>query len=120
MSLASEQSQPAKADLSNWRASPFNRWAFRNISELLPVAEVAAGSHALPLPTKLQSFDRFSLATGKDAPLSLPDFLRATATDGFVILHDEKVVYEFYDHGTTAGTPHILMSATKSVTGLIA
>lgn len=120
MSLASEQSQPAKADLSNWRASPFNRWAFRNIAELLPVAEVAAGSHALPLPTKLQAFDRFSLATGKDAPLSLPDFLRATATDGFVILHDEKVVYEFYDHGITADTPHILMSATKSVTGLIA
>src|SRR5262245_65467294 len=104
MSLASEQSQPAKADLSNWRASPFNRWAFRNISELLPVAEVAAGSHALPLPTKLQAFDRFSLAAGKDAPLSLADFLRATEKDGFVILHVEQVVYEVYIPGCTDNT----------------
>ena len=51
---------------------------------------------------------------------SLHDVLGATATDGFVILQDGHIIHEFYDHGTTATTPHIVMSATKSVTGLIA
>jgi hypothetical protein len=32
------------ADLSNWRGSPFNRWAFRNIDALMPTAPIWAGS----------------------------------------------------------------------------
>ena len=111
---------PASANLSNWRTSPFSRWAFRNIRAILPVAEIENAGAGLPLPTRLKSFDQFRLASGNGASLTLEDVLKTTATDGFMILHDGQVVYEFYDHGTAADTPHILMSATKSVTGLIA
>lgn len=122
MSLATDQSPPlsAQANLSNWRNSPFNRWAFRNIREIIPVDDIENAGNVTPLPVKPQSMDRFGLASGDGAILSLDDVLHATATDGFVILHDGQIVYEFYDYGTTADTPHILMSATKSVTGLIA
>jgi CubicO group peptidase (beta-lactamase class C family) len=120
MPLASHQSQQAKADLSNWRTSPSNRWAFRKIDALLPVAEIADGGDVAPLPDRRQELDQFGLATDKAGVLSLEDFLRATSTDGFVVLHHGELVYEFYDHGTTADTPHILMSASKSITGLIA
>jgi CubicO group peptidase (beta-lactamase class C family) len=122
MSLATDPgpSVSAEANLSNWRTSPFNRWAFRNIREFLPVADIDNGADVSPLPARPQSLDRFSLTWGDGAPLTLEKFLQATATDGLVILQDGKIVFEFYDHGTTAQTPHILMSATKSVTGLIA
>jgi CubicO group peptidase (beta-lactamase class C family) len=51
--------------------------------------------------------------------LSLSNFQAATATGALVILLDGSIVYEFHDHGMTTHTPHILMSASKSVVGLI-
>jgi CubicO group peptidase (beta-lactamase class C family) len=37
-----------------------------------------------------------------------------------VILHDGAVVFEAYDQGLTPHAPHIIMSATKSIVGLVA
>ena len=33
----------SEADLSNWRLSPFSRWAFHNVEKIIPVATVKAG-----------------------------------------------------------------------------
>ena len=44
----------------------------------------------------------------------------STATDALVVLHDGAVVCEHYAHGNAAATPHVLMSATKAVVGLLA
>ena len=122
MSLASEQSPlpPERADRSNWRTTPFSRWTFRNVREIIPVADIENGGGVWPLPARSRALDGFKLASDDGNFLSLHDVLRATATDGFVILKDGHIIHEFYDHGTTAATPHIVMSATKSVTGLIA
>jgi CubicO group peptidase (beta-lactamase class C family) len=109
------------ADLSNWRTSPFNRWAFRNVRALIPVADIeAAPDGVLALPERPVALDAFALRLPDGSSLELEDFLAATATDGLVILHDGRIVFEFDDGGTSQRTPHILMSATKSVIGLIA
>jgi CubicO group peptidase (beta-lactamase class C family) len=63
--------------------------------------------------------DAFALKLPNGSSLNLDGFLRATATDGVVIVQDGRVVFEVYANGTTRDTPHILMSATKSVTGLV-
>lgn len=42
-----------------------------------------------------------------------------TNTDGFVVLHRGRLVFEYYANGMTAGTPHTLMSVTKSMLGLL-
>jgi CubicO group peptidase (beta-lactamase class C family) len=34
-------------------------------------------------------------------------------------MQDSEIVHEFYDHGMTEHTRHILMSASKSIVGLI-
>lgn len=109
----------APADLTNWRRQPFNQWAFRNIPALIPVAEVPALGPTLVLAEAPADLSGFSLSTPK-GPLSLEAVLGATATDGVVVLKDGRVVFETYAHGLDAATPHILMSATKSVTGLLA
>jgi CubicO group peptidase (beta-lactamase class C family) len=123
MSLASEQNPPVseQANRSNWRSTPFSRWAFRNIRDLFPVADIGnAASNPMALPARPLTFEPFRLASGSGSSMSLEEVLRATATDGFVILFGGRLVYEFYDHGTFVPTPHIMMSASKSVVGLIA
>ena len=111
---------PSRADLSNWRTAPFSRWAFHNIRSILPVAEIeSAPGSAWSLPARPVAFDDFSLRLPKGGTLDLDGFLKTTATDGLLILQDGHIVFEHYDGGTDRDTPHILMSATKSITGLM-
>jgi CubicO group peptidase (beta-lactamase class C family) len=111
---------PASADLSNWRTAPYSRWAFRNIRSLLPVAEIeSAPGSAWPFGAHPCTFDGFGLKLPNGATLDLAGFLKTTATDGLIVLHRGKIAFEFYDGGLDRDTPHILMSATKSITGLM-
>jgi hypothetical protein len=45
--------------------------------------------------------------------------MEKTGTDALVVLHRGRLVYERYANGMTAQTPHILMSVSKSVLGLL-
>jgi CubicO group peptidase (beta-lactamase class C family) len=120
MPLSTDDHESA-ANLSNWRTAPFNRWAFHNIRSILPVAEIEnAPGRTLAFAETPIALDGFALRLPNGSSLDLAGFLKATATDGIVILHDNRIVYEFYDGGTSKDTPHILMSATKSIVGLIA
>jgi CubicO group peptidase (beta-lactamase class C family) len=112
---------PSDANISNWRTVPFSRFAFQNIRSILHVADIeSAPGSAWALPEHLISFDAFALRLPNGSTLDLAGFLRATATDGLVILHDGRIAYEFYDGGMERQTSHILMSATKSIVGLVA
>lgn len=116
----STESRPSAADLSNWRTAPFNQWAFHNVRSIIDVAEIASSpDNPLALPEDPRALDGFALRLPNGSSLDLEGFLRATATDGIVILKDGAIAFEFYANGTTRETPHILMSATKSVTGLV-
>lgn len=110
----------APADLTNWRTAPHSRWAFRNIRSLLRVADIeSAPGSAWALRAGSAPFDGFSLKLPNGGRLDLDGFLKATVTDGLIVLHQGRLVFEHYDGGTDRDTPHILMSATKSITGLM-
>jgi CubicO group peptidase (beta-lactamase class C family) len=51
--------------------------------------------------------------------LDLDGFLAATHTDGLVVLHRGAIVCELYAGGMTRRAPHIFMSVSKSVLGLL-
>src|SRR5579864_6913424 len=93
--------------LANWRNPPFNRWAFHHVRELIPSADIgnAAGRvHEWP-----------------EQPAALPiNDLTATETDGMVVVHRGRIVYETYGPGVEPEAPHILMSVSKSMLGLLA
>jgi CubicO group peptidase (beta-lactamase class C family) len=111
---------PSDVTLANWRSAPFSRSAFHNVRSILPVAEIESTENgALALPETPISLEAFTLKLLNGASLNLDGFLKTTATDGIVILHDGRIVFEFYDGGTSPRTPHILMSATKSIVGLV-
>ncbi len=107
--------------LANWRTAPFNRWAFHHVRELIPTADIPNDpARVWPLPAAPVDLGRLRLADEHDRPLSFAEFLDRTDTDGLVVLHRGRVVFEHYAHGMTADSPHILMSVSKSLLGLLA
>lgn len=106
--------------LANWRTAPFSQYAFQHVGEVVPTARIAADPGDLwPLQVAPKSLDGFALGGG-DTPMDLAGFMTATTGDALLVMLDGKIVHETYANGMTAQTPHILMSASKSVTGLIA
>ena len=56
----------------------------------------------------------------RDSPGLVPeDFLEQTDTDAMAVLHRGRLVFERYGNGMTRETPHILMSVSKSMLGLL-
>ena len=105
--------------LANWQEPPFNRWAFQHVRELIPTARIARGGPARRLPRTEREVSgiRFSFA-GRE--LSVAQMLAETYTDGFLILHEGRIVTEQYFNGMTPDVPHLLMSVSKSVTSAVA
>ena len=97
--------------LANWRTAPFNRWALQHVREVVPSAEIANNP---------EDVWRLPVGGADLSGLGLAEALAQTATDALVVLHRGRVVYETYANGMTARTPHILMSVSKSVLGVVA
>jgi CubicO group peptidase (beta-lactamase class C family) len=95
--------------LANWRSSPFNRWSFHHVRELIPSADIANDPRHI---RELPSGDLPHEKQGLDVRID-PD------TDGMAIVHRGRLVFEHYANGMTAETPHILMSVSKSMLGLL-
>jgi CubicO group peptidase (beta-lactamase class C family) len=100
--------------LANWRRSPWNRWAFHHVSELVPVAVIPTDpSRAKPLPEDLVVPN--CLLDG----MSIDQVLRETETDGFLVLRDGSILYEWYANGLSADQPHIVFSISKSISAIL-
>ncbi len=100
---------------------PKIRWSVCHLRELLPTRNVSRG---LGAPTPLRATRDLRLAgmpvaTGEGASQPLSEFLVDNYTDGFIVLHQGVVRYEYYDGCLTPTLPHATMSMTKSVTGLL-
>src|SRR5213075_80432 len=105
--------------LANWRAAPFNRWAFHHVRELIPSADIPNDPHRIrELPPARREIDlRIEPDSGES--MGIDAFLKETDTDGMAIVHRGKLVFERYDNGLTEETPHIFMSVSKSMLGLL-
>lgn len=96
-----------RATLANWRSAPHNKWAFHHVRELIPTAEIRND------PARVRALPEAPADLGADA------FLKETHTDGIVVLHRGRKVLEQYANGMDAESPHILMSVSKSMLGLL-
>lgn len=108
---------------SNYFSFPKLRWTVCHIRELLPTTQVSRGigaPHALPYALD-GGIDRVTFTPlGSDTPMTWRESLAANYTDGLLILHDGKIVYEHYDGCLDETAKHAAMSMTKSLTGLLA
>lgn len=106
--------------LANWRTTPFNKWAFHHVREIVPSAEIAAdpaSTQSLEIEPRDLSGLSFADQTGKN--WTFDEFVAETDTDALVVLKNGKLIHEYYANGMTAASPHILMSVSKSVLGLL-
>jgi len=117
------QGSPPKRliDMSKWDKGPDNLWAFQHISEIIPTANISRGSGPVSVleraPTDLSGLI-FKAPDGKK--MTVNKMLETTYADGFIVLHEGRVVFEKYYNGMTPQTRHLLMSVSKSVTGTLA
>ena len=106
--------------LANWRSSPFNRRAFHHVRELIPSADIANDpGRVRALPSRSVDLSGLRIDPDSGEALGLEAFLQETGTDGMAILHRGALVFERYANGMSAETPHILMSVSKSMLGLL-
>ena len=99
------------------------RWSFSHWRELLPTVAVPRGAGpTLQLPSALRSdLDAVTFVPmGITTPMTWADSLVANYTDGIVVLHRGRIVYERYFGALTAERPHIGFSVTKSFFGTLA
>lgn len=110
-----------QATLANWRNGPFNQWAFQHVREIVPSADIPnEPSNVWELPDAPTDLAALQIALDESETVSLQAALDETDTDAFVVLHQGKLVFESYAHEMMAHSPHILMSVSKSMLGLLA
>ncbi len=109
------------ADGSAYRF-PQLRWSFSHFRELAPTTGVWRGAGAAsPLPRALRDdLDTVGFTPlGRSDRLSWGQAFDANYTDGVLVLHQGRVVYERYAGALKPEGLHIAMSVTKSFFGLL-
>jgi len=101
--------------LANWRSAPFNRMAFHRVREIVPSADVPNDRHRVrELPSQPADLSALRIDPDAGEPLRFDAFLQETSTDAMVVLHRGRIIFE-----KSLEQPHILMSVSKSMLGLL-
>ncbi len=101
---------------------PQLRWSFSNTRQFVPTTNVSRG--LLP-PSPLPRAERGDLNAvsfvplGKTEPMTWGQAFDANYTDGVVVLHKGRVVYERYAGALTPTGQHLAQSVTKSFFGTL-
>ena len=108
---------------SDFFSFPKLRWTVCHIRELMPTTDVSRGIGA---PSKLnyeldKNIDDITFTpTNSKRPMTWKQSLDANYTDGIMVMHHGKVVYERQNGCLNKLGNHAAMSMTKSMTGLLA
>ncbi len=109
---------------SNYFSFPKLRWTVCHIREMLPTEGVSRGIGApMPLEYDLDEAAIDAIAfrpIGSDEEMTWKESLSANYTDGILILHKGRIIYERYIGCLDEKGKHGAMSMTKSLTGLLA
>lgn len=107
------------ADGSIWKF-PQIRWSFNHMRELLPTKNVRHAATSSPLVAQPADIDGVSFKTMAGDDMTWKEMLAKTYTDGILVMHDGKVIYERYFGAGAPHRPHQSMSVTKSFVGTLA
>ncbi|MBX9897098.1 MAG: beta-lactamase family protein [Qipengyuania sp.] len=99
------------------------RWSLSHWRELAPTTDIARGAGPVSkLPrAERKDIDAISfMPIGGTQPMTWEQSLAANYTDGIVVLHKGRIVYERYFGALKPERPHMAFSVTKSFFGTIA
>ena len=101
---------------------PAMRWSVSNFRQLMPTVNVSRGLEApIPLDRELRAdIDALQFTPlGATQPMTWAQSLTANYTDGIVVLHKGRIVYECYFGVLKEDGQHGAMSVTKSFVGTL-
>jgi CubicO group peptidase (beta-lactamase class C family) len=101
---------------------PAMRWSVSNFRQLMPTVNVSRGLEApMPLERELRAdIDALQFTPlGATQPMTWAQSLAANYTDGIVVLHKGRIVYERYFGVLKEDGQHGAMSVTKSFVGTL-
>lgn len=107
----------------SYRLFPQTRWSFSHWSEFRPVAVVSHGSGPISVLPRRERSDLDDITftpIGVTRQMTWAESLAANYTDGIVVLHRGRIVYEHYFGALSPERAHIAFSATKSFFGTLA
>ena len=113
---------PSELTLENWQSAPHLHWTFQHIADFLPTAVISRGTGPVAeLPSAPQELSDVPLYDQTNRKrTTVGDVMAATATDGWIVIQHGKVLAEHYYGGMVPDTPHLLMSVSKSLIGVVA
>jgi hypothetical protein len=116
---------PPKAEAlvnhSNWYIGPYNRWGLQHVREVTSTVEISRGDTSVHrLKSKPAPIVEIALTDLDGNEGTISDWLKASYTDGFLVLHKGKVLTEVYMNGMHRRSHHNFFSMSKSFVGNLA
>ncbi len=117
-----DESKCISANDGSFFAFPALRYSVNHIRELYPTRAVEAGAKKFKFKSKIdRQIESITFVPWNEKqPVTWNDFLERNYTDGIIILHKGKIVYEKYPSGLKQNGVHSAMSVSKSFTGILA
>lgn len=118
--MAQEIKKPEGLSKYEMQQPPHNRWTLSNIDQVFPTVSIDPDPENIstlagdPLDPKDVNF------TFRGTETNLDGFLRTQYTDGIIVMKDGEILVEGYFGALSKDQPHLMMSMTKSVTGILA
>ncbi len=111
---------PFPVTLDNWQTAPQIGWTFCHIAEIFPTAPISRGAE--PPPPLLRRIEPVADLHCWDVDgerTTVGAIMKATETDGWMVLHDGQLLAEEYAGAMEPATLHLLMSVSKSIVGIL-
>ena len=107
--------------LDNWQTAPQLAWSFQHIADIFPTAVISRGTGPVAhLPAHRTAIADIAVRPHDGNSWTVGGIIDATVTDGWIVVHDGLVLAEEYPNGMHLQTPHLLMSVSKSLVGIVA
>jgi CubicO group peptidase (beta-lactamase class C family) len=111
---------PFPVTLDNWQTADQVGWTFCHIAEIFPTASISRGSEpAAPLRRRITPLADLSCRDADGESTTVGAIMKATETDGWMVVHDGQLLAEQYAGAMEPATPHLLMSVSKSIVGIL-
>lgn len=103
---------------------PALRYSVAHMRQFMPTVEVSRGIKKPPVPFEYNLDENIDTLTfvpwSEDEEMTWEASLGKNYTDGILILHQGKIIYEKYFAALTEVGKHVAMSVSKSFTGTLA
>ena len=110
-----------RVTLQNWQHQPLNHWAFMHMEQVMRIALVDRGpGPSSPLPKSPRALFNLKFKSPEGDTITVSEALAQIDSNGYLLIKDGKIVFEYYANGLNPRMRHLTQSAGKSVTGTLA